>query len=162
MKSPCLDFCFWEAGSLVYRKQELRKFPLSSGIQARNGQMEDALKGALNSTAFDKAHDFQASLHFFFRWVPIFTQTRMLSYCVRLVWNDVSASLGLSFSVCSLVSHLVFQLVWDAVSAFLLLGLSPSSPACLRSCLPACVRFCLWAGLECCVRQEAAGKAETI
>lgn len=88
----------------------------------------------------------------FFRWVPIFTQTRMLSYCVRLVWNDVSASLGLSFSVCSLVSHLVFQLVWDAVSAFLLLGLSPSSPACLRSCVPACVPFCLWAGLECCVR----------
>lgn len=66
MKRLCLDFCFWEAGSLVYRKQELRKFPLSSGIQAKNGQMEDALKGALNSTAFDKAHDFQASLHFDF------------------------------------------------------------------------------------------------
>lgn len=39
--------------------EELRKFPLSSGIQARNGQMEDALKGA-----FHKIDDLLRSGHF--------------------------------------------------------------------------------------------------
>ena len=61
--------------------------------------------------------------------------------------------------VSGLVSHLVFQLVWDAVSAFL--AIYPDFtrycawaclPACLRSFLLACFPCCLPPGLGCSVR----------
>ena len=78
----------------------------------------------------------------------------MLSKCVRLVWNAVSALLGLSFSC---LPCWFFHLVWDAACAFLSLSLvlslslfpilSSSWSGMLWpppwSCLPAGIPSCL-------------------
>ena len=79
------------------------------------------------------------------RWSCLSLVFGLVSQLVsHLVWDAVSASLVVSSSCLrSCLSQLVSHLVWDAVSASLVVSFS-----CLRPCLPAC----LPSGLGCCVR----------